>query len=340
MIDQVDEEVQQCETVCAIKTADHRNSELEPNGSENKFKKRSDGLFGLFLLVLPFVLLSVMAWAGTRDGATIIVKQVESRRKMQENAEAYAEACELCSETNFTTEVDQLFAGFTPMFEYLRQLIVPVADEFVDEAGPANKAATLTEIASNLDILLAKVEREDIEEFYFYYLVRQFYGSLGSQFYLEQYQEMGELIEQCHQLGSFLNLTCPPLPEELDQEIAKQNLWNHADNVFSSICTSGAPMPLWSEPDGSGYLLVPNKQSQTLHPVSGSGINMSAPIESLKDYFLFIFWGNKVDPTSPEWKNKVEVNPLYSWLMSSLDPAAKGTGMLTYGYPALFVVHR
>ena len=319
--DQSYEDIQQFGSRCAVEVDRH----TKQNGSKSQAKKLQVHLFGFFFLVLLFVLLSVISFAVTRDSAAMIVKQAESRRRMQESAEAAAEACELCSETNFTATVDELFATYISTFEYLRQLIGPVSDE-LETTGADNKAATLTVVQSNLEILWESVGREDIEEFYFYYLVRHFYGSLGAPFYQEEYQEIGELIEQCQQLGSFLNLTCPPMPEDIDQEIAKQNLWNHADNVFSSICTSGAPLPLWSEPDGSGYLLVTNNKSQSLHPVSGSGINMSAPIESLNDYFLHIFWGNEVDPTSLEWKNLVAANPLYSWLMSSLEPSKEGAG--------------
>jgi hypothetical protein len=190
--DQSDEEIPQCGTRC----------EFEPNGSESKIKKIAGGLVGFVLLVLPFALLSVMAWASTKDGASLTVKQAQIGRKMEETMDAQAEACELCSEANFTARVDELYAGFESTFGYLRDLIVPASDELAAD-GTDNMAAMLAEIASNLDVLLDTVEREDLEEFYFYYLIRYLTGSLGAQFYQGLYLEYGEYIEQCQAFGSF-----------------------------------------------------------------------------------------------------------------------------------------
>ena len=73
------------------------------------------------------------------------------------------------------------------------------------------------------------------------------------------------------------------------------------------MTTAGAPFPLWSEGDGTGYLFEGNS------PVGGSGIDMSAPLDSLAGYlFSTILFNSSVDPTSEAWTSYVERNPLYA----------------------------
>jgi hypothetical protein len=165
------------------------------------------------------------------------------------------------------------------------------------------------------------------------------YSELGVKGYKENYAAFDESIEKCLSLGALLGLTCPKKSEDVSVLTAKRHLLAHADNTFSSVTTSGAPMPFWSEKDGTGSLLVANPTTGLLYPVSGSGVNMSAPMDSLTTYLSsFVFQPEVlVDPMSKEWQDMVETNPMYAWFMASLTPSDPGTSKLLLYHVILFL---
>jgi len=140
------------------------------------------------------------------------------------------------------------------------------------------------------------------------YVAREMYGELGVEDYLTFYNSSSESIELCHSVGGLFDLICPPLASDVTVSMATQHLLSHADNTFSSVTTAGAPFPFWSEGDGTGVLFVPNEETGTLLPVSGSGVNMSAPIDSMQRYFGYLYFsGRELDPSSRQWNDMVEV---------------------------------
>ena len=236
----------------------------------------------------------------------------------------YNDPCRICVEAGYTATIEQLYANIAPGFGALQQQVQGAWNALPDTEENQEARAQLQDISTKLGTLIATVTKEDVDDFYSYYVARGLYGNLGLQGYKAGYNQFGELIGTCQAL----NLTCPPSPDQVDDAAATAALLNHADNVFSSVTASGAPFPFWSEPDGTGSLFGAN-QAGILHPVSGSGVDMSAPIESLTTYFRFLQTsGSLVDPNSPEWQASVETNPLYAWFMANLTPADEGTGTI------------
>ena len=99
---------------------------------------------------------------------------------------------------------------------------------------------------TKLESLLLSLSHNDIEEFYYYYVLRRMYATLGAKSYVENYGKLGELFIQCQALGAVFGLTCPPVAVSESEALA--TLLNHADNKYSSHNTAGLPLPLWGEP--------------------------------------------------------------------------------------------
>ena len=182
----------------------------------------------------------------------------------------------------------------------------------------ANDIAVVESILAKTSTLAATIERSDVEDFYFYYVTRGLYAELGVRTYLERYKDFQLLIGLCNNETQRDDLVCPPL--EVTPGNASTALLAHADNVFSNITTAGAPFPFWSLGDGTGTLF------EGTSPVSGSGVDMSAPLDSLSDYFAYLQQGGVFDPITPNanWTNLVERNPIYSWFTAGLTEADNG----------------
>ena len=236
----------------------------------------------------------------------------------------FNDPCRICIEENYTATIEELYADIVPMYSYLKQHVIQARDA---SSQDENAREQLDEIAGKLTIIMDTVTKDDVADFYFYYVARNLYGELGVDAFLEEYQQSAATVDQCLAFGAWLGLTCPVHPDQVDEALATQFLLDHADNTFSSVNTFGAPTPLWSEPDGTGYLLLANNVTGRLHPVGGSGVNMSAPLDSMRTYLALLFLQDDlVDPASQEWNDMVETNPLYAWLMANLTLAQEGTG--------------
>lgn len=196
------------------------------------------------------------------------------------------------------------------------------AAEAAKEADDTDKASALSDLAKQSSLLSTTITKNDVVDFYFYYVTRGVYAELGAGAYVTGYQNefLQTAIAACQQLGAALGLTCPEETEvTLDQ--AKLALLRHADNTFSSVSTAGTPLPLWSEGDGTGTMFGGSE------PVGGSGIDMSQQIPSVAVYLNITNYGNTdgswtplyeggaagfADPTSDTWKAMVDTNPMYA----------------------------
>ena len=235
----------------------------------------------------------------------------------------YNTPCRICIEDSYNDTIEELYNSLMENFDYLQRVVNRTRDS-LDEGS--HRWVQLDDISKQLGILLREATRDDIVDFYFYYVVRGLYGELGVESYLELYAVAEDAIQRCQAASGFFGWVCPPLPSEMNASLASQHLLNHADNTFSSVSTAGAPFPFWSEGDGTGVLFVPNEVAGTLFPISGSGVNMSAPMDSLRTYFGNLYFsGGEVDLSSRQWNDMVEANPLYAWFMASVTNASEGT---------------
>ena len=207
--------------------------------------------------------------------------------------------CRICIEDNYIATIQELTEAVGPVFSG----IAVGLQDYMQKTGDAS----FMEKAQQAAFLAKTITTNDVEDFYFYYVTRSVYAELGAPLYVEKYAIVGEIVQTCEQGAALnLNLTCPK-SASVDETQAKYALFNHADAPFSSVTTSGAPFPLWSKGDGTGYLFEGDS------PVGGSGIDMSAPLDSLAGYlFSTILYNTTIDPTSATWTSQVETNPFYA----------------------------
>lgn len=232
----------------------------------------------------------------------------------------YNDDCKICLEMSYTATIESMYEDVPRAFQGVSLQVMAYDATLEDTAENAPRKTENQRIATNLQILAESVTTNDIADFYHYYVIRELYARLGAGQYLQQYNTFQPYIQQCIDFG----LQCPTHPDDMNEDLAANDLLSHADNSFSSVTTAGAPFPFWSEGDGTGILFLPNPQTGAYFPVSGSGVDMSGNITSLGTYLLNS--GGMADPTSEDWQNEVEVNPLYAWFMASLTPADPATG--------------
>lgn len=234
----------------------------------------------------------------------------------------YNHVCRICLEASYTATIEQLYNNTIPAFGGLMLKVMAFDATLEDtEENQALKAEN-QRIIANLGSLTESITKDQMVEFYGYYVTRGLYAQLGAAGYLASYEGFRSFIDQCYEFEA-LGLTCPTHPDDMNALLAGRDLLRHADNTFSSVTTAGAPFPFWSDGDGTGTLFVGNEETGGLFPVSGSGIEMSGDITSLG---VFLFTNGTVgNPTSEEWQTLVEVNPMYAWFMASLTPAETGT---------------
>lgn len=238
----------------------------------------------------------------------------------------YNDQCRICIEESYNSTIEDFYETVPREFEALRDEVLRSKDALEDTTENAKARMQLDDIATKLDQLVSTLTTDDMADFYSYYVARDLYGQLGFESYVELYSLLTETIEACQIGSTFFGMTCPPHPSEIDLATARQHLLNHADNAFSSVITSGAPMPFWSEADGTGALFQGNNETGTLYPVSGSGVNMSGNTTSLSSYLAMLYLTQELaDPNSQDWRDLVEKNPQYSWFMAGLTPAEEGT---------------
>ena len=237
-----------------------------------------------------------------------------------------SDPCKICIEENIDERVRQLkddyvIPAFTTLTQQLRRFL------FALEERDSVRAETLRYVElliKKTATIATRVTRNDVEDFYMYYTLRRLYAE-GKSAYQELYREINAPMYRkfiCHKEG----IICPP--EDVTLEEASETLLRHSDNEFSTLVTFGAPFPFWSAPDGSGFLFGGTS------PVGGSGINMSAPLESLAVYLdldhredinqwkPFFYDTTKedgfVDPLGGDrmWASMVATNPVYAWFMA------------------------
>ena len=239
----------------------------------------------------------------------------------------YNHPCRICIEEGFPAKIKEMHQTIPDEFEALTRVVLQSKNLLDDTPENAETRMQLDDISSKLNQLASALTTDDVAEFYKYYIARFLMGEFGVEPYMEGYELFRDLgLDMC-QLGvAIFGFTCPTHPDDLTPEMAKQHLLDQADNAFSSVCTSGAPTPFWSEPDGTGILFKANDVTGTLLPTSGSGVNMSAPMTSIKSYMTSLFLGNEsVVIDSQSWRDLVQANPYYSWFMANLTLAAEGT---------------
>jgi hypothetical protein len=232
-----------------------------------------------------------------------------------------SDPCRICVEETYSKTITELYEGIIPSFRVLGAELSRFNQVLV-EAGDTEGQTKVTDIASKVATLLETITKDDIEDFYYYYVIRGTYARMAVGLYLEGYAALEEKFKTCPAGKLFYGLTyCPPVT--VNETEALVALFNHADNVFSSVTTAGSPLPIWSEGDGTGTMFMGNS------PVGGSGIDMSADLLSLVEYLDITQYTSQdgswtplyeggasgyIDPLTPggNWTNLVEKNPLYA----------------------------
>lgn len=226
--------------------------------------------------------------------------------------------CRICIEQSLEAQMDQL----------QNQLVIPFFTilglefrRFQANLTDAGDIAKMEELASKTEKIASNVGREDVEDFFYYQVLRQTYAGLGSANYMNSYNS--KITPQTVPLDCSTQ-QCPPFNITLQD--AKDALFRHADNNFSSLTTAGSPLPLWSESDGTGSMF------EGTNPVSGSGIDMSGELVDAAAYIDMANYGKPswqplyssgfADPLTPDplWGPMVETNPIYAWFMAAETP--------------------
>jgi hypothetical protein len=229
--------------------------------------------------------------------------------------------CRDCIETNFETTIQSLQGYVRSAFGVLARELGRFLQDGLASDNVEGRALVL-DLINKTTTLATDTTRADVEEFYSYYVTRGLYAQLGVGSYLAGYGQLQPFLESCDETAGLVCPSTTATPAD-----AQRALFNHADNVFSSVTTAGSPLPMWSEGDGTGNLWGGTS------PVSGSGVDMSADLFSLVAYLDLFNYGTPAwsplytngtdgfaDPVTPDgtWTALVEPNPVYAWFMSSL----------------------
>jgi hypothetical protein len=252
----------------------------------------------------------------------------------------FSDPCDICIEESYAKSVDDLYVWMKTNFGALRVAVLKARNAIKDTFANQDARAQLEGIAARLGEIVDTVTLDDIVDFNFHYTARALYGDLGVERYMRDYALFSDAIGICRQIAGQYFVKCPALPERINATTAKQHLLAHADNAYSSLTTSGAPFPFWSEADGTGSLFGTNERTRNLVPVSGSGVDMSSPLLSLTTYLgLLGQFGTLADPNLQIWHDNVETNPMYAWFMASLIPAEEEMGALRLTYILFFCLY-
>ncbi|CAB9518815.1 Protein patched homolog 1 [Seminavis robusta] len=248
--------------------------------------------------------------------------------------------CRICVDAHTEGHIQEIkneyvIPAFTTLTQQLRRFLFALEER---EDVRMDTLRYVESLIKGTAAIATQVTTDDVEDFYMYYTLRGLYAD-GAADYKRLYEEINDPLYRSILCGNE-NLVCPP--EEVSLEDARETLLRHADNWFSSIVSFGAPFPFWGNADGTGPLFAGT------YPVSGSGVNMSAPFDSLKTYLDLenrqngrdwrpFFYDARtqegfVDPLGEDylWETMVETNPVYAWFMSGQDAmiAHCGNGFL------------
>lgn len=215
----------------------------------------------------------------------------------------FANTCRICIETGLEVTLNALEDSIISLFTLLTFVFTQL-----DQPEMVLKA---TKILDELD-------REAVKDFYYYQTLRGIYTSFAPNV-VESWGLVAS--EDIFAICAIPGLVCPPASITLNE--ASQLLADHADTEFSSVNLAGSLFPLWSSSDGMGSLLGGS------HPVGGSGVDMSAPINSVIEYFDATNYAQDTwspyyqrisftDPViqDPLWSSLVDRNPIYAWFMA------------------------
>jgi len=208
------------------------------------------------------------------------------------------DGCRICIEEGYTETINDLVAavplGFAGLSKALKDYMNATGDQSVQT------------LIDQCDDLVSTITPNDIEDFYFYYVARGVYASLGAQSYMDNFKLLDEAVAGCQLAAPLFGLICPETVNITLAE-AEEALKRHADTTFSSITTAGSPFPLWANGNGTGSLFAGDS------PVGGSGIDMSADIRSLGFYLALVQAGQLgFDPKSELFAEQVEKNPIFA----------------------------
>lgn len=236
--------------------------------------------------------------------------------------------CRICIEESLEAQMNQLENELIKPF--FGVLTVEFRKYQANITG--DDAAKMGALADSTEKIAASVTRKDVEDFYYYQVVRSTYAALGAGAYQGGYNQLitPETLP--------IDCTQAPCPKfNISMGDATAALLNHADNTFSSVTTAGSPFPIWSEADGTGTMFA------GVNPVGGSGVDMSANLFSIVAYMDLpnygttewtpLFANGFADPLTPDpnWDAMVETNPIYAWFMAAETPITShcGNGDLT-----------
>ena len=236
-------------------------------------------------------------------------------------------SCRICIEDGIDIKMDFLkdeyvVPAFTILTQQLRRLLFELEQQ--QDTTPTKVQFVVSLIRKTASITTSTT-RADVEDFYTYHVIRGLYSLMGAKEYQKMYRSVNDPMYR-NVICDLEGVQCPPLNVSLGE--AEQSLLDHADSPFSSLVTFGSPFPFFGVQDGSGPLFAGNQR------VGGSGINMSAPLESLVDYLdLYnrnggdnwkpLFYDSSrqdgfIDPfgDNPLWERMVATNPVYAWFMA------------------------
>jgi len=208
------------------------------------------------------------------------------------------DVCRICIEEGYTETINDLVAAIPLGFSSLSQAL----NAYMTATGDQN----IQTLINQCDDLVSTITPNDIEEFYFYYVARGVYASLGAQSYMDTFKLLEEAVAGCQLAVPLFGLICPETVNVTLAE-AEEALKRHADTTFSSITTAGSPFPLWANGNGTGSLFAGDS------PVGGSGIDMSADIRSFGFYLALVQAGQlEFNPYSDTFAEQVQKNPIFA----------------------------
>jgi len=241
--------------------------------------------------------------------------------------------CRLCIEEGFESTMQFLTRAITGMFQVMFAELRRFRLDG-DLTDPV-KIDELDVLIGQVGAIVQSMDRNKVEEFYFYYVLRGLYAELGAESYVANYAEFMGLLGGVCQLLRGGDANCPATVTVSE---AAERLLKHADNTFSSVTTAGNPFPFWSEGNGTGALFAGDL------PVGGSGVDMSGNLLSSTLYMDLENVGEPewsplytngafMDPVTPDprWTVFVESDPIYKWFIAEQTPMTShcGNGNLT-----------
>jgi len=242
--------------------------------------------------------------------------------------------CRICIEQSLENDIQKFQTQTQQFFELLHVELSKLNSE------EQTNAAAVTALRQQIKTILNDhyLDRASIEEWYHYYTLRTIYSEIGAEGYITNYRK---IQKQLSLLASFF--PDASFTGDVTLEEAKQILRDHADHIYSSVSTAGAPFPFWGDSNNniSDTYTTPYLFQGT-SPFGGSGIDMSGRPFSGLEYIQQTLQqqqqqqqnGNSTRFTifaSSELNEKIKTDPIYRWFLAAVTPmkADCGNGNLT-----------